>query len=332
MTINIMNEYIELTKKQISEYMNLVFENEFNQRYCDIFTEKYINIRYFNYYENDIYENTRKKILDHLKQTEEDIIINYINDRELIENMKMFFYYVLYFDNVVYCKDLRKKIEQIEKLKQKRIGNNIYNFQEILYQKINEYTKQKEDLIKQFLSNEFFIKLTKYPNKSNVYRVNLKYDIKFPLEYSEFAINKAFQMGIVNEDKLVVEYYLIVLQILKDVLKQNFKRKYIVEFAHTLFKKPKKIKSILNMIDNPVIQEKISLKIKYEQFLDNKEIIYDLMREGYKFTVILDNSFEATFKEIESLQMFEFVIFNKSLEKYEEIINNKKDLHNIIEI
>ena len=30
MTINIMNEYIELTKKQINEYMKLVFEEKFN--------------------------------------------------------------------------------------------------------------------------------------------------------------------------------------------------------------------------------------------------------------------------------------------------------------
>ena len=139
-------------------------------------------------------------------------------------------------------------------------------------------------------------------------------------------------MGIVNEDKLVVEYYLTVLQILKDILKQNYKRKYIVEFASTLLNKPKKIKSILNIIDNVAIQEKISLKIKYEQFLENKEKVYELMREGYKITVVLDNSFEATFKEIESLKMFEFIIINKNIKKYEEIIRNKGDLQNIIEI
>lgn len=333
MTINIMNEYIELTKKQINEYMKLVFGKEFNQKYCDIFTEKYINIRYFNYYENDIYENTRRKLLDYLKQTEEDIIINNINDRELIEVMRIFFYYVLYFDNVVYYKDLRMKIEQIAKARKKRVKDNSDDdFVEKLYQKMVEYISEKNELLKQFSSDEFFIKLTRYPNKSNVYRINLKHNLKFPLEYSEFAINKAFQMGVVNEDKLVVEYYLTVLQILKDVLKQNFKRKYIVEFASTLLDKPKKIKGILNIIDNPAIQEKISLKIKYEQFLENKEKIYELMREGYKITVVLDNSFEATFKEIESLKMFEFIIINKNLKKYEEIINNKGDLQNIIEI
>lgn len=333
MTINIMNEYIELTKMQINEYMKLVFGEKFNQSYCDIFLERYINIRYFNYYENEFHETARRKILDHLKRVGEEIIINNIDDRELIENMRVFFYYVLYFDNVVYYKDLRQKIQQIAKVKQRVFKQDIYDFEEKLYQKMQEAINEKEEVIKRFTSDEFYIKLTNYPDKLKVYRVNLKYNnIKFPLEYSEFAINKAFQMGLVNEDKLVVEYYLIVLQILKDILKLNFKKRYIVEFAETLLKKPKKIKSILNIINNAAIQDKISLKIRYEQFLKNQETVYELMREGYKITAILDNSFDATFKNIESLQMFEFVIINRNLKQYEEIINNKGDLHNIIEI
>ena len=123
MTINIMEQYIDITKKQIQEYMQLVFEESFNKEYCDLFTERYINIRYYNYYENEVIETMRRKILEHLKRVGEDIIINNINDRELIENMKVFFYYVLYFDNVVYYKDLRTKINQIAKVKRRIFGN-----------------------------------------------------------------------------------------------------------------------------------------------------------------------------------------------------------------
>lgn len=333
MTINIMNEYIELTKKQINEYMKLVFEEKYNQTYCNLFSERYINIRYFNYYENEYHESTRKKILEHLKKVGEEIIINNIQDRELIETMRVFFYYVLYFDNVVYYKDLKQKIAKINKVKKRVFNTETYDFEEKLYQKMQEIMNEKEELIKRFSSEEFYIKLTNYPDKLKVYRVNLKFqNIKFPLEFSDFAINKAFQIGLVSEDKLVIEYYLVVLQILKDVLKLNFKKKYVLEFAETLLKKPKKIRSFLNIINNPIIQEKISLKIKYEEFLKNSETVFELMREGYKITVILDNSFEPNFKNIESLQMFEFVIINRNLKNYEEIINNIDSLHNIIEI
>lgn len=333
MTINIMNEYIELTKKQINEYMKIVFGERFNQNYCDLFIERYLNIRYFNYYENEFHETMRRKILEHLKRVGEEIIINNINDRELIEIMRVFFYYVLYFDDVVYYKDLRQKIGQIAKVRKRVFDIEDYEFEEKLYQKMTQIIEEKEEMLGRFDSDNFFIKLSKYPDKLNVYRVNLKFNnINFPLEYSDFAINKAFQIGLVNEDKLVVEYYLIVLQILKDVLKLNFKKKYVLEFAETLLKKPKKIKSILNVINNEAVQDKISLKVRYEYFLKEQDTVFELMRQGYKITVILDNSFEPSFKNIEGLQMFEFVIINRNLKQYQEIMNNKDSLHNIIEI
>lgn len=333
MTVNIMEQYIEITKKQIEDYMKLVLEEKFNKIYCDLFIERYINIRYYNYYENEMAETIRRKILSHLKQVSEDMIINNINDRELIENMRVLFYYVLYFDNVVYYKDLENKIIQIAKIRMRIYGKITENFEKNLFQTMQKYINDKRKLAEKFLSNEFYLKITNYPDKLKIYRVNLKFkNIKFPIEYSEFAINKAFQTGLMAEDKLVIEYYLVVLQILKDVLKLNFKRKYILEFADTLLKKPKKIKGILNIISSSAVQDKVSLKIKYEQFIQNKEIIYDLMKNGYKITIILDNSFDVTFKNIETLQMFEFVIISRDLKKYNEIKQEVKELHNIIEI
>ena len=50
MTINIMSEYIELTKKQITAYLRLVFEDNYSKKYNDL-------------YEND---DDRNKILDKL--------------------------------------------------------------------------------------------------------------------------------------------------------------------------------------------------------------------------------------------------------------------------
>lgn len=76
----------------------------------------------------------------------------------------------------------------------------------------------------------------------------------------------------------------------------------------------------------------MSLKIKYEEFEKNKEVVYDLMRDGFGITVILDNSFEPTYKNIESLKMFDFVILNRNLKQYENIMDYKEEIKNIIEI
>ena len=56
------------------------------------------------------------------------------------------------------------------------------------------------------------------------------------------------------------------------------------------------------------------------------------MRNGYRITIILDNSFDIEFKNIEILEMFEFVIVSRELKKYNEIKQRVKELKNIIEI
>ena len=125
---------------------------------------------------------------------------------------------------------------------------------------------------------------------------------------------------------------MISIEVLKDVLKQNFKKKYILEFAPSLFEKPKKLKSILNILNNPILQEKVSIKLRYEQFLNHKDIVYELLREGFRITAILDSSFTIDYKNIEDLKMFKYIIINSKLDCYNEIKRNKKNLNNVIEI
>ena len=50
MTINLMNTYIDITKKQINEYLKMTIGKEYKKQYVDRFVDKYINIRYYNFY------------------------------------------------------------------------------------------------------------------------------------------------------------------------------------------------------------------------------------------------------------------------------------------
>lgn len=332
MTVNIINEYIKIVKKQINEYMKLVFDNKFEKKYCDSYTEKYIKVRYYNFYEDDFNEKMRTRILDNLKKEQENLCIDNIEDREVIEQMCIFFYYVLYFDKVIQSRDIKKTIEKISKLRKRVLNIEDEEFNKLVYNTMKEFEKEKEKLVERFETDDFKLKITNYPDELNVYRVNLKYNFNFPLVYSEFAINKAFNIGIINEDKLAIEFYLISIEVLKDVLKQNFKKKYILEFAPSLFEKPKKLKSILNILNNPILQEKVSIKLRYEQFLNHKDIVYELLREGFRITAILDSSFTIDYKNIEDLKMFKYIIINSKLDCYNEIKRNKKNLNNVIEI
>lgn len=329
---NVIDEYIKITRKNITKYLRLVFARKFNKKICDEYIKTYINVRYYNLYEKGNYHTLRKEILLNLKEKKERMIIDNYDNKELIENMAVFFFYIVYFDKVTPYKNLEKIVANIATLRKKILNKQDIDFIDNLLELVNSDTKEKEQLLEKFDSNDFFLKISNYEETSNVYRINLKYNIKFPEIYSTTAIDKAFNTTTINEDKLIIEYYMIGIKILNDILKGNFKKQYILEFASTVLKKKQKLNRLIKAINNSAIQDKISLKIKYEQFDKNRDQIYDLMRSGFKIAVILDNTISTDRIELERLNIFSYILINKTADYYEEVMKNKNILKNIIEI
>ena len=336
MTINVMDEYLnEIVKDKIIKYMKLIFDYKYDRKICGRFIDSYIKIRYNNYSELDkeMRENIslRQRILEALQSTQKILIEDYPEDEVLIKNMHMFFYYILYFDGVVYYKNIEDKIDKIDKMRRKVLNRNNETFKEELRNLLQEFEIKEEEFFNKFTTKEFELKISEY-NKKNVFRVKVKANIKFPELYSEIAIKKAFNTGLVKEEKLYIEYYLIALKIITDLKKLNFKRQYIAEFSDTLLKKDKKIKGVLNIIDNAAIQDKLSLKIKYKKYKEFAHEVEDLIKSGFHIAIILDNSFEVNYYNIEKLDMFSYVIVNEELENYDEIMNYRNSIRNLIEV
>lgn len=330
MTTNVMEEYLSITKEYIIKYMKLVMQSKYNKEVCERLISKYIETRYNNYYEDEVEKgmSIRKRIMEELKQAANRLIENDIDKKENVDNMCIFFYYILYFDNLISAKNITSEIYNIHKLRKKLLNKDEEDFSENLKQTILNWQEDIKNLLERYETKEFELKISTYKNTKNVYRVNLNYNIRFPQIYSTLAINKAFNTGIINEDKLYIEYYLMTVKIIKDIIKQDFKKQYIVEFASSLLEKEKKIKGIINIINNEAIQDKISLKIKYSDFSKNKQQVYDLMRSGFKIAVILDKSFEVNYENIEKLDMFSYVLINKDTEEYEKIEDYFKSNNN----
>ena len=55
-------------------------------------------------------------------------------------------------------------------------------------------------------------------------------------------------------------------------------------------------------------------------------------RDGFHFTIILDDTFNAEYKEITTLKIFEYVIVDDDTKIYEKIKDYKKQITNLIEI
>ncbi len=332
MAYNVLEEYIEITTREINEYMKLIFGNMYLKRISDKYIEAYLDVRFYNFYHKDESLTFRKNFMNAIKQAEQRILTIYPDDKKLIENMAIFYYYILYFDKISYRKSIDENIEKLYKLRAKILKKQDEEFKEEFYKTYQKYVDEKENFILRLETEDFFLKITDYKSAKNVNRVILRYNIKFPRIYSNWALEKAFSTGITSEDKLNVEYNLVSAQVIKDIMRGNFKKQYIVEFAPTLLKKSKKLKSILNIINNPAVQDKISLKIKYEDFEENKEEVYELMRNGFRFAIVVDDTMDTTYGTLQKLNAFSYILISKELRRYNEIMEDKVVLRNIIEL
>ena len=292
----------------------------------------YLNVRFYNFYPKDDNLTFRKNYLNAIKEEEANIVRAMPEKKKLIENMGLFFYYILYFDKISYRVDIDEIIEKLYKIRKKLLRKDNEDFKENFRNTYEEYADKKEKFLKKFETEEFYLKVTDYEGANNANRVNLKYNIKFPMLYSTQAIENVFNSGLVAEDKLFVEYNLMSVEIIQDILKGNFKRQYIIEFNTNLFKKKRKLASLLNVINNSAVQDKVNLKITYKEFLQNKDNIYELMRDGFKFAVILDNSFEPEYANFERLNAFYYTIASKKLDYYDKVITNESIIKRLIKI
>lgn len=322
-------------------------KNQYNEQIVNEYIDEYINVRYYNLVENSrqraFYlniKNNLKNVKDRLQKENErtkfDDIVKYKEKERIIENVCDAFDYILFFDNVRSV-DRMKSIDDMDEL-----IDNLYERREKTYL-INERVSTKKELKKLvkdtmiskdlFLDNcfsdDFELNIKRFDAKENIYKVELKSNIQMPMIYSDMAIQRAFDSALVKEDRLLVEYTLLSVIVIRDIIEANFKDQYIVEFTLSLLGKEQKLKNILKPIDDPALQDKINLNIMYEDFEVNKKKIFDLMKLGYKFSLTLDNSFKQI-DELPRLSMFSYIIIDQSLKCYKELSQQKKK-YNIIE-
>lgn len=332
MTSNVMQEYIKITQEEMFSYIKLIFENSYSKKIALRYMDAYLNVRFYNFYPKDDNLTFRKNYLNAIKEAEASIVRDMPEKRKLIENMGLFFYYILYFDKISYRVDIDEIIEKLYKIRKKLLKKDNEEFKKNFYNIFIEYSNKKEKFLKKFETEEFVLKISDYEGANNANRVNLKYNIKFPMIYSNQAIENVFNSGLISEDKLFVEYNLISVEVIQDILRGNFKRQYIIEFNTNLFNKSRKLASLLKIINNSAVQDKINFKITYKEFLKNKENIYELMRNGFKFAVILDDSFEPQYANFERLNAFYYTIASRKLEYYNTIIANESIIKRLIKI
>ena len=344
---NLMDMYLNFTEKRIKKYMRVAYSQYYNEEIVSEYLKTYVNARYYNI------RNTEKparafylRIIDEI-DFKSGILIKK-NDEEtedrqerqenlkMINNVKDVFEYILFFDNVRRIENF-KKIDSLREIIKKMMKvvtaeytiKNLKDVEEKLYTEITHDLLEKDIFLDKFDTDEFMLEVETCEQIEDLYIAKLEHNVKMPMQYSETAIEKVFTEGIVAEDKLQVEYMLLSLISVRDIVDGDFKDIYIAEFANTLFKKKAKLDSILSLIGNQALQEKIHINLDYSDYMKNQKAVLEYTNKGFNFAITLDNEIKSV-EDVEKLKMFKFVIAPKKLILYKELKQNKAILNNVI--
>ena len=318
MDYNVIEEYISFNREKYLEFFKIILGSHYQKYLCSIFIDRYINVRYYNetnyLTEKDFVNRINKELVDLTKKLADD---DNIDD---IKNIVALFGYIIYFDDVGI---INHDMELINTL----VTDDIIKVEkkDDLKQLIKDwYTslKKGKEIFNNAISTKDFNLLEKRLYKKLNY-LELEHNVKISNLYSEYAIDKAYNSGIGNEDKLFVTYILASSLVLNNAINLDFSRYYLVPIASTLFEKEKKFMRLINVINNPLSKKFISIKILYSDYKKNKSKINNLINDGYSFGIELDEKYTGNTSE---LVLFPYIFVNEDSPEYEMLMREKERL------
>lgn len=319
--MNVMDKYLKILNDDINEFLKFALEKKYRRYLADEFYKSYVDARYG--IEDKMYKGTMKsRINKAFNEKKNELCKESPEKQKLIEQHALYISFIQYFDYMIKpdSEDLEKMIKKIEQ-------------DERTVKSIEEFSKKHDSRVKKFLeqfeSKDFFLEIQDCPKKVNLHFAKLCYNINFPILYSNFAIEQAFNTGKINEDKYLVAYYILAGIIIKDFIVEAYKNEYIIEFPDTIFDKKQKLNRVLEIIDNGFIKDKICFMVDYDKFKNNRKKFSELIKKGYNFGIKLNQKLDQT--EVLRIEIFKYIILNKGFNYYSELRKMNKNLK-IIEL
>ena len=310
MSCNVGNTYVNFARKNITKYMKIILDDKFDKDVFFKLLDVYIDTRYYNYYDVK-YKSAEANINFYMKSRAKELISN--DDREIIKITFYLFKYMLYFDDVNSYDDLKSIVNEITDYRVNTLGMDT-EYEKELIQLIKENRKKKLEFFDSFTTSRFELISNKTSIK-NVFYIDIGYDIKFPKIYSEYSKNKVYNTGIVKEKKYFIKYYLLSIMILKNVISNDFSKKYVTDFCLSLFDKKEKFNRFIEIINSDCIRENIIISFKYNEYLEYKDRINELISLGYKIAVIIDRNYVVNEINNKKLEIFSYIITKEIMYK-----------------
>ena len=319
-SVNILDEYTAYIKKVLITIAKLILGKKYSEEIFSHLLDIYIKVRYY-----DSLERKNKKPYSNIKLYIKEEVSK-LREKDDTEDAVLSIYAeILNFEqNNLRVKEFLNNIQKSLDILQ--IDSNVFKDELTkLYSEINN--KKKE--IKRAFSTKDFVCQYKGTNINKTYIVYLDYTFSIPDLYSESAVEKVYTTGKIFEDKLYIEYYLVIYRLLTEVLNYDFSNNYILEFASSMFEKEGKLNKFLSIISNDLCKDKINIKITSNDFLKYKDKILKYINDGYSFAIQIDDSYVDSLEDRKLISsVFKYIIVNSTSENSEIF----KDCSNLIKI
>ncbi len=319
MSINVINEYIDFSKKNIQTYAQKIMGKYFDEEVFKELLEVFLSLRYYGY-SPDYPDKDFKDLDECLKNKAFHIFDITLLTKEEVDNSYNTFKYAIYLDSLL--QQEVQTYEYVDSFRQSRFGLVEEKFVNELEKLIDEKLTSRKKFIESFATEEFEL-LYRQTKINNLYDVTLTYHIDFPEIYSEVAIQKAFDKDLIKEQRLFVNYTLLSVHVLENILQGKYESNYLIDFDLSITKKKNKIKRLLNIIDNDIMKEKTSFKVSHEVYLEYKKQVLELIKNGYNFAIIIDDTYENLEENEIKMNLFKYIIIPEEKYYYPELQDNE---------
>lgn len=288
------------------------------------FFKAYINVRYYNIYEANEFNNPRfvSRVENTIKKLGSKMISEYKGSdnkySDKIEKYIRLFMTVANFEQIYNSRADNKRKQELyfKTLNSYYRGDEIDNSNiKYLVNSILKIKKKYDDTIFYILdslsSDEFGLKFSRINDLKNTFGVKLLQNIDFDKMYSSYIINKTYKEGIIAEDKISVTIALLLKQLVLDMLNADYDKKYVIYFPSSLYDKEKKCERFIKSLNDDYAKSHVSVLVSIKDFLDNRDYIKEFTKEGYNFSIVYDSEVKILYEDYGNLYIANNIFIDK---------------------
>lgn len=303
-------KYLDFEMKNISLFAKEILANYYDEELFNSMLKTYIDNRYYNYYESSS-KDIIDTIFNHLNKETVKLLTGVDEETsKKISEMYMVFNYILWFDDVVNVSD-KTLMRFVSDYRKELFGVSDLVSKDVITKLIHESDEEKKKIIDEYKSDDFYLEICT-TSKDNIVDVFLNHKLTFPKLYSDYAINRVFTTGDISEDKLFVEYNLVSIDILNDLIGCIYDKYYMIEFAPTMFDNKEKLSKLMSITDNDCFKNKVMFKVNYESYAKYANNIKDMMRNGYMFSLFIEEKLKE--EDLILLDIFNYIVVSSKFD------------------